>query len=96
MDFPQISDTCSVVNDLRLPARMQECFARLRIIMRLFLHSDFVEKFFNYTLHRIEVPAAVHAQRKLLALVGKLGQRKLFRNIDRSQLIETHILFLLL
>ena len=53
--------------------------------------SDFVEKFFNYTLHRIEVPAAVHAQRKLLALVGKLGQRKLFRNIDRSQLIKTHI-----
>ena len=56
MDFPRYPTLCSVVNDLRLPARMQECFARLRIIMRLFLHSDFVEKFFNYTLHRIEVP----------------------------------------
>ena len=91
MHFTQISQHTAFINHIRLSARMQEIPAGVGIIGELPAQADAVEKFFHNTLHRKEIPVAVHAERELHSFVRQFRQRQSFRQINITKLIKPYI-----
>ncbi len=92
MHFAKITNQFSVIQNIRLPAGMQEIFTRFRVIDCFFLHTDAVEKFFHNAFHCEEISVTVHTERELHPFVGQLRQRKRLWQINIAQFIKTYIL----
>ena len=71
MYFTQISDYGSIVNDISLTSRMQECLACIWIVSLFLVQSDLVKELFYDTLHAEKVAFSVHTQSELHTLIRK-------------------------
>ena len=88
MDFTEITNRFSAVNDVGLASRMKIIFTGLRVIGHLLFHTDAVQVFLNHALHSEEVTGAVHSQCKLHPFVRIIGQRQFLRQINDSQFVK--------
>ena len=102
MNLAHISNHCAVVGNESLASRVEEALSCLRIIMRLFLHSHFLQEFLYYALHGEEIAVSVHSQSELLTLVRKRRKSCLLQvlgilllaygQVNGSQLVESYVL----